>query len=411
MAVHVNLADYALFADGPPHEVFDKLRADQPVHWSTTDERSSRGGGFWSLTRYNDIAEVSRDNRMFCSAQGISLPNLPGFAESQRDMLIFTDPPEHARLRKLLSRSFTPRVVERFETWIREVTAEVIDRAVGRAEFDFVAEISRQIPPWVLARAIGVPEDMSQQIVTWANDVFDHASVGNFAGYFETATKIHEYVLELREQKRRVPTVDLTSELALAESRGHLLSDAEYVNYMQLLLTAGVETTQTLMSNLMAMVLADEQIERDVVAAVRAGDARAVTEEFLRMITPAMHFCRTATEDTEVGGQRIRAGEYVAMWFVAGNRDPEVFVDPHRFDPYRFDPHRFSGSVRQPGPMLSFGAAGGHYCMGSHLARIEGQVFIEEMFTRGRRWALAGDVARRPSVFVNTIASIPVTHG
>jgi cholest-4-en-3-one 26-monooxygenase len=237
------------------------------------------------------------------------------------------------------------------------------------------------------------------------HEVFDHASVGNFAGYFETAGKIHEYVLTLREEKRRNPGVDMTSELALAESLGRELSDTGYVNYMQLLLTAGVETSQTLMSNLMAMVLRDEAIEREVVTAAEAGDAHAVTEEFLRMITPAMHFCRTAVEDTEVAGHPIAAGDYVTMWYVAGNRDPEVYPDPHRFDPTRF-----TGSNRQVRPMLSFGGAGGHYCMGSHLARIEGRVFIEERFARGRRWVPAGRVVRSPSVFVNTITSIPVTH-
>ncbi len=403
MSGPVSLADYALFAGGPPHAVFDRLRAESPVHWSATDETVSRGGGFWSLTRYDDIHQVSKNNLGFCSARGINIPNLPGFAESQRDMLIFTDPPDHPRLRKLLSRAFTPKVVDRFETWIREVTAEVIDRLDDRDEFDFVTEVARQVPPWVLARAMGVPDDMSAQIVTWANDVFDHASVGNFAGYFETAGKIHEYVLELREEKRRHPGVDMTTELALAEERGRTLSDTEYVNYMQLLLTAGVETSQTLMSNLMAMLLADPEIERSVVAAAEAGDAAAVTEEFLRMVTPAMHFCRTATADTEVGGQRIAAGDYVVMWYVAGNRDPEYYPDPHRFDPVRF-----AGPNRAVKPMLSFGAAGGHYCMGSHLARIEGRVFIEEMFTRGVRWAPAGDVVRSPSVFVNTITSVPV---
>lgn len=402
----VSLADYALFAAGPPHEVFDRLRATDPVHWSPTDDTTSRGGGFWSLTRYEDIQRVSRDNDTFCSARGINIPNIPGFAESQRDMLIFTDPPDHLRLRKLLSRAFAPRVMERFEGWIREVTRAVIDRVDDRVEFDFVTEVARQIPPWVLARAMGVPDDMSAQIVTWANDVFDHASVGDFDGYFDTAARIHEYVLELREQKRRVPGVDMTSELALAETRGRELSDTEYVNYMQLLLTAGVETTQTLMSNMMAMVLTDSAVEQAVVAAAEAGDAHAVTEEFLRMITPAMHFCRTAVEDTQIGGRPISTGDYVTMWYVAGNRDPDVYPDPHRFDP-----SRFIGSNRQVKPMLSFGGAGGHYCMGSHLARIEGRVFIEEMFARGHRWVPAGEVVRSPSVFVNTISSIPVTRG
>lgn len=402
----VSLADYGLFAGGPPHAVFDRLRVEQPVHWSATDEATSRGGGFWSLTRYDDIHRVSKDNEVFLSGRGINVPNLPGFAESQRDMLIFTDPPDHPRLRKLLSRAFTPKVVDRFEGWIREVTAEVIDRLEEKSEFDFVTEIARQIPPWVLARAMGVPDDMSAQIVTWANEVFDHASVGNFAGYFETAGKIHEYVLELREEKRRHPGVDMTTELALAEERGRRLSDAEYVNYMQLLLTAGVETSQTLMSNLMAMVLADPDIDRAVTDAAVAGDAGPVTEEFLRMITPAMHFCRTAAVDTEVGGQPIKAGEYVVMWYVAGNRDPAHYADPHRFDP-----SRFAGSNRAVKPMLSFGAAGGHYCMGSHLARIEGRVFIEEMFARGRRWKPAGEVVRGTSVFVNTVNSVPVSRG
>ena len=402
----ISLADYSLFAGGPPHDVFDELRVTDPVHWSSTDDTTSRGGGFWSLTRYDHIQRVSRDNETFCSARGINIPNVPGFAESQAGMLIFNDPPDHPRLRKLLSRAFAPRVMERFEGWIREVTSEVIDRVINESEFDFVTEVARQVPPWVLARAMGVPDDMSQQIVTWANDVFDHASVGNFAGYFETAGKIHEYVLELREEKRRNPGVDMTSELALAESRGQELSDTEYVNYMQLLLTAGVETTQTLMSNLMAMVLADADIERAVVEAAEARDAHSVTEEFLRMITPAMHFCRTAVEDTEIDGHPISAGDYVTMWYVAGNRDPQVYPDPHRFTP-----SRFTGSNRQVKPMLSFGGAGGHYCMGSHLARIEGRVFIEEMFARGLRWVPAGEVVRSPSVFVNTISSIPVTRG
>jgi cytochrome P450 len=154
----------------------------------------------------------------------------------------------------------------------------------------------------------------------------------------------------------------------------------------------------------MQMVLTDARIEAAVIEAAGNRDARAVTEEFLRMVSPAMHFCRTATRDTEVGGRSIAAGQYVTMWYVAGNRDPEVFSDPHRFDPCRF-----AGSARDTAPMLSFGGAGGHYCMGSHLARIEGQMLIEELFGRGRRWRPAGPVVRKPSVFVNTIAAIPVT--
>jgi cytochrome P450 len=393
-AVEIDLSDLATWANGPPHAVFDALREHAPVHWQPV-EAGAPNGGFWSITRFEDIASISRDRDSFTATQGCAFPvtDVASFSEQ----MMFKDPPEHTRLRRIVSRGFSPRVVANFETWVRDIVAETLDRIEVLDTFDFVAEVAAVVPARVIAEVLGVPEGRRADILKWANlsfaayiDAFDPESNAKAMG------EMMDYSFELRELKRREPGEDMVTGLVNSPEQ---LTDKEFMNFFVLLLMAGFETTHTMMAQGMRAMIEDESIAGQVATQCADGNSSAAVEEILRYVSPVNEMVRVATKDMVIGGQSIPEGDMVTMWYVSANRDPAVFENPHVFD-----------TTRSPNPHMGFGGGGAHFCIGANLARLEGRILFEELHRRDIRLKLAGEPMQVPNMFLNQLAKLPVAR-
>lgn len=392
----VDLTDLDTFARGVPHDQLDLLRAEAPVYFHP----ESDGAGFWCITRHDDLHRVSHEWPVFSSEWGISLVEAASDEElaQQRMMMLMMDPPRHTRLRLLVNKGFTPRMVERLHDRVRAIAADIIDSIAPRGECDFVVDVAAELPLQVIAELMGVPHEDRHQLFTWSNQMIGSQDP-EYAVSEEVARnamlEMFAYANDLATAKRADPGDDIVSALLHAEVDGERLSDLEFDLFFELLAVAGNETTRNLISHgLLALVEHPE--ERALLLAHPELLPNAV-EEMLRYSSPVMYMRRTARSDFELRGETIRAGDKVALWYVAANHDPEVFDDPHRFD-----------ITRSPNEHAAFGGGGPHFCLGSHLAKLEIRVMFEELLRRIPRMELAGEVSRLRSNFINGIKHLPV---
>jgi cytochrome P450 len=391
------LADFASWAAGPPHEIFDGLRGEAPVHWVPGKWGTQDSGGYWGVLSHAHVMEVARNPETFTSTQGAAYPSFAEEIAAGRAGMMLQDDPEHHSNRILAGRAFSPRVVARFDDWVRDITATTLDAAYGKGQFDVVEDVASVIPARVIAEMMGVPEADQHLVVAWTKGLFERDTPERRQAANEARHSLLEYSIHLRDLKREGPGVDVVSELIAAEGEGHQMGDNEYRYFIMLLLAAGFETTHTLMAQTVRMLLEDEHVDADARAAVGKGGVNPLTEEFLRMISPPMNMARFAVRDTELGGQEIRAGEMVVMWFIAANRDPDVFADPHRFI-----------ADRDPNNHLAFGPPGSpHYCVGHALGRLQGRVLLEDLLARPRL-RLADPPVPSGGVFINALRALPV---
>lgn len=397
-----NLTDPAVYVEGFPHETLDKIRARQGLVWQPA-EHGTYNGGLWLVTRYNDVMDIESRPADFSSVPGAFYPlgNMDGTSPMQKHIL-FMDPPEHSRLRRMASRSFGPRIVRRFDGWVREVTEEALDNAFPLGEFDFVEDVAKLIPCRVMSAIMGVPSEMREQIVQWSLDVFvaqAKAEQDGGAAFAAVFAEIGAYMAELGVEKLRDPQDDLLSVVAAALDNGEI-DEFEYQMYTTGILVAGTETTQTLMSQSIRLMIEDEVTRATFEKAFADGEYLRLVEECLRYVTPAYNVARTATHDLEFNGQQIRKGDTMQLMLAAANRDPEIFEDPHRFDPFR-----------DPKPLAAEGVAfgsGPHRCVGSMLAKLELRILFEDINRRGVRLELNGTPERGWSSLVNQLNSLPV---
>ena len=403
----IDLANHDFFMDAVPHWAFRTLREHDPVHWQA---EPAPNRGFWAVTRFRDIEEVLRDTRTFSSARGISLEEQsPEKVEARRSM-IDMDPPRHTRLRRLASKLFTRSAVAGYEGFVREQARVVLDRALSKGEFDFVEEVSRELPIRVLARIMGVPDDdlpmcieLGDAMIAHADPEYSRAVIDaeDTSGYrllpfrSPAAVELTAYGHRLAAERRQEPRDDLITRLVQAEVEGEHLSEREFDNFFCLLIVAGNETTRHAITH--GMLALSEH--RDQWDRLREDPDRMplAVEEILRWGTVTMHFRRTATRDLELRGRHIREGDKVVVWFVSGNFDEEVFPEPDRFD-----------VGRDPNPHMTFGSGGPHVCLGAHLARLEIRVMFEELLRRLRDLEVTGPIARLRSNFINGIKHTPV---
>jgi cytochrome P450 len=405
---NVDVASPKVYAEGVPHETFAALRAHDPVHWHPWPGTRD---GFWLLSKHADVLAVGKEPEAFSSQLGhIALEDREPDALAARQSLIETDPPEHTRLRKLVSYAFTRSKVKEYEDYTRTIARDLLDRAIAQGEFDFVSEISEPLPITVLISILGLPKDDAPLLIELTSEMAaatDPEYRPDPAKYptdidprllpFGTPAAWHvfEYGRKMGEERRKHPTDDLVSRLVHAEVDGERLTDTEYCNFFELFIFAGNETTRTGISQgTLALMEHPEEFER---LAAHPSLMPTAVDEILRYGTPIIYFRRTATRDTEIRGVPIRAGDRVALWYLAANFDEEVFADPHRFD-----------VGRQPNPHVTFGRGGPHFCLGSFLAQLEIRVLLEEILTRNVRFELAGQPVRLSSNFVNGFKSLPV---
>jgi cytochrome P450 len=390
VALDVDLLDPDRYRDGPPFEALRRLRAEAPVCWHP--ERD--GPGFWLLTRHADVVAVSRDHETFSSwLGGVMTPDFDpvGLAQN-RLMLLNMDPPAHTKLRNLVNRGFTPRRVARLEPRIRELAAGIVRAVAPAGRCDFVTQVAGELPSALIAELMGIPIADGRRLYELTERMH---TAGDPAGSQAAAAEMLGYAAALRSAKRSAPADDIASALLAAEIDGERLSDFEFDLFFLLLINAGGDTTRNLVAGGM-LALMEHPAE---LAALRADRTLLPSgiEELLRWCTPVVQFRRTATRDTEVRGQRVRAGEKVVMFYPSANRDEEVFSDPDRLD-----------LRRAPNPHVAFGGGGAHFCLGASLARLEIRCLFDAILDGLHEIELDGPVERLHSWFISGPRRMPV---
>ena len=388
----LDLNDAELFADGPPHALFARMRAEAPVLWNRPTDIND---GFWSVTGYQDASSVISDWKTFSSARrGIFLQE-EGILPKEFTQFLFSmmDPPEHDKHRMLLTKVFTPRAVAQREDDIRAVITTLLDSVIEQGACDFVRDVAVEFPLVVTANMLGVPQSDRGKLFEWTNKMAD-VSLPPEQG-LEMMTEMAGYLVGLVSERRERPTDDLLSRLIHAEVDGEKLNDIEIVVHFAQLMAGGNETTRNAFAGgLLALIENPDQRQALLDDPSLIGSA---VEEILRWHTPIMHNVRTATEDVDLRGARIEEGQRLALWHVAANRDPAVVPDPDSFDVSR-------SGVKH----MSF-SGGRHFCLGNQLARLELRICIAETLRRMPDMALAGPVGRFPNNTFHWMTSMPVS--
>ena len=386
--------------DGPPHDLFRRMRGECPVHWSSGIPEYPSEAGYWSLTRAKEVEEVSRDWETYSSANGITVVSdavIP--VELIQAMFIGMDPPKHDRLKILFQRGFTPKRIAEHEEKIRAITVAVLDRLDGRERCELVGEVAQPVVSRVIGSFMGIPPEDDEPWATLLNSLIGFGDPDLNPNAPETIMErevplIFERCRVLIEERRRKPTDDLTSLLVHAEVDGSRLEEHEIVMGFFLLMAAGNDSTKATYCSAMRALM-EHPDQRDLLLE-EPGLIPSAVEESLRMFPAFSHFRRTATKDSEINGVKIRKGDKVVMWYPSSNRDEERYEDPDRFDVTRNPDHQ------------AFGAGGRHFCLGAALARLELRVLIEETLARFPTMALDGEPAYVVSPFANQLKALPV---
>lgn len=388
--------DQVEFYLGDPHAAFRRLRAEDPLHWYDA-------GPFWCATRMAELTEISRRPRTFSSAHGTQLFEIPlrlagrglGMDEAVPS-IIRMDPPAHNRHRKLVIGAFTPRSVAALEPRIREIARESLASIRAGEAFDFVERAAMPLPMLVIAELLGVPSSDYDTFRRWSDVMIEAGSSGPRPETIGTLIELFQYVLGKAAERRSVARDDVLSHLVRVELDGERLSDAEIGAFCMTLLVAGNETTRNLIAGGMRLLL-QHPAQWEKLCADPALVPNAV-EEMLRHVSPIQNFVRRVQHDVELAGQRLRAGDYVALFYGSANRDESVFgPDADAFDVLR----------PNAGRHVAFGF-GEHLCLGASLARLEARVLFEEIAARGMRLGFAGPVEALRSTLVNGVARMPV---
>jgi cytochrome P450 len=388
--------------DGPPLELFKRLRNRCPVHWTSEVTELPQAKGFWSVTRAEDVHQVSRDWETYSSERGGVVAIDEVFPiELARAMFIGMDPPKHDRLKALFQAGFTPRRIAAHEQVIREIVVGVLDRLDGRETCDLVTDVAQPAVSRVIGSFMGIPEEDD---AAWA-ELMNMALAASDPDYSPSADNVEETIQEAIQQvfsrcgtmiaeRRENPTDDLTSVLVHAEVEGERLEEHEIVMGFFLLLAAGNDSTKaTYCSSIRALM---EHPDQRKLLLDDPSLIPGAVEESLRMFPAFAHFRRTATKDTELAGQRIKEGDKVVMWYASSNRDETRYEDPDRFDVLRNPDHQ------------AFGAGGRHFCLGAALARLELKILLEETLARYPDMELDGDPVFIESGFLNQLKTLPV---
>ncbi|MFI5398962.1 MAG: cytochrome P450 [Candidatus Binatia bacterium] len=400
----INLSDQAFWLR-PIEEregAFATLRAERPISFHEEPYIEGlpfpRGPGYWALTRHADILEVSRSPDIFRSGNGTNITDLPADLSEFFGSMINMDDPRHARLRRIVSRGFSPRMVQRLEADVQQTAVHVIDTVIDKGEGDFVTEIAAALPLQIICNMMGIPESQYRFVFDRTNVILGAGDPEYVAeplqiipALLQAGAELSELVQDLGRVRAQHPTDDLTSALVTAEVDGERLTGQELGSFFVLLVVAGNETTRNAISHGMK-ALCDYPEQRAIWQADFEAVAPTAVEEIVRWATPVIHFRRTATRDTVLSGQPIRAGQKVVLWYCSGNRDEAVFEQPYRFD-VRRDPNEHVG----------FGGPGPHFCLGAHLARREITVMFREIFERMPDLHVTGEPNRLTSFFIHGI--------
>ena len=350
------------------------------------------------MTRHDDVVRINRDYAAFSSARGgvvIQSDYDPVALAQQQRMMLNLDPPRHTKLRKLVNKGFTPRMINELEKHIRDLANEIIDRVAPAGRCDFVTDVAAELPLQVIAEMMGVPHEDRHKLFEWSNRMIgaeDPEYNQSVERSQEAAAELYMYANALAAERRTRPADDIITTLINADVDGEQLTETEFDLFFLLLAVAGNETTRNLVSH--AMLALVEHPDQRQLLLDDPSLLPAAVEEFLRWGTPVMYFRRTAMTDLEVGGKEIREGDKVTIWYISANRDEDAFSEPMRFD-----------VTRSPNEHVAFGGGGPHHCLGANLARMEIRVMFEEVLRRMRSGRAAvseagrrcGPATRRPA--------------
>jgi cytochrome P450 len=396
----IDLYDPDGYVAGPPHEALAELRRTQPVYWQDMPD----GTGYWAILKHADVVHVAKEATLFSASEGgVVLEDLaPEQLAHMRNMLLAMDPPRHLTYRRPMLPPFAAKVIARLEDRIRELCRTIFADAGAKEHVDFVHDVAGSLPTQVIGELIGLPrEDWAYvhrlaELNTHGQDPdvnpegYDKPSRANTSSF-----DMARYAIAFAARRRtEPPRDDLTTVILEADFGGQRMTDADFGGFFTQLVTAGNDTTVTMLAGgLLALLQHPDQL-----AELRADPSLipGAVEEILRWANPLHYFRRTATADTEIRGQAIRAGDKVAMYYTSANRDEDVWDDPQRFDIHR-----------DPNPHLSFGIAE-HFCLGVHLARLEGTVFFEELLRTFPTIELDGEPKRTRSNLNNALNRLPL---
>ena len=398
-----DFTDPELYVTRVPSEELAELRRAAPVWW-VSQRRGSAGfddEGYWAVTRHADILAVSKTPEIYSSTRNTALIRFKeGTPRESIDMqgiiLLNMDPPQHTRMRGIVSRGFTPRAIGNLRQVLTERAERIVAGAAESGSGDFVTDVASELPLQAISDLIGVPQEDRSKIFAWSNRLigYDDEVPGQNAGEL-AAIEILGYSMAMAEERRKCPADDIVTKLISAEIDGHALGDDEFGYFVMMLAVAGNETTRNAITHGMnAFFEYPEQWEL-----FKQTRPETAADEIVRWATPITVFQRTATRDTELGGQQIKAGDRVGLFYRSANFDEEVFDDPGRFD-----------ISRDPNPHLGYGGLGTHYCLGASLAKLEIQLIFNAIADTMPDIAKAGDPVRLRSGWINGIKSLPVTY-
>lgn len=384
--------DASLYADGPPHALFARLRRESPVLRSA----NPHGGDVWSLFKQADVAAVSKDPETFSSARGGVFLQDDQVAplEFNRNVILYKDPPEHNKYRSVLQPFFSPRAVAELEDLVTRTVTEALDAIEGDA-FDFVRDVAVPIPLRVLTRLMGVPDDDVPRFYDWTAEIEEAQRSPEPNQALDTFGAMAGYLHEAIQAQLGTDADTLVRRLHDAEVDGESLDDTELLTFFALLAFAGNDTTRNTCATGMQTLL--EHPEAMAHLREHPEDMADAVEEILRHTSVVQWFARTATRDTELGGHAVAEGDRVVMWYGSASRDEDVFTDPDTFD-----------IARASTDHKAFGGGGRHFCLGNQVARLELRVIFTEVLRRMPDLRPAGPVERLGSSWANALTAMPV---
>lgn len=391
----IDLLPVANYAGSQPHDQFAWLRANDPVHRHAEPD----GPGFWAITRYDDVRAVGRDHEQFSSSPTIMLADPSPDSQamsSDHVMMLMADPPVHTRMRRLISKHFTPRASAALRHRVAELATAIVDAVIERGECDLVTDLAGEMPSFVIADVLGIPLADGRELYHHTEMLHSSEEVVSHADRQAAQLAMFTYAQEVYADKRANPGDDLASLLASGELDGRPLDGIDFFLWFLLLVDAGGDTTRNLVGGGM-QALFEHPDELNRLQGDLDGLLPSAIEELLRWVSPVVYMRRTATVDTVFGDQPIAAGDKVVMYYGSANRDSACVAEPDRFD-----------VGRTPNPHVAFGGGGPHFCLGAHLARIEIEALLRELLTRLDDLEPAGEVGWMGSNFIFGPTSIPV---
>jgi cytochrome P450 len=408
---HADISDPDVYVHGVPHNAFRRLRDEDPVsRWDEADGPDAEGSGFWAVTRYADILEVSRQPQVFSSAKGIRIEDMQPDELEARKTMMEIDPPQHTEYRRMVQPPFSLREVLSYEEALRLIARQTIHEARAFTEFDFVELLARRMPMRMLGKVLGLPDEdgpwmvrAGDALIGNSDPEFTDTPVGlsNTDAYrllpfrSPVSLKLFEYAEAQAKDRREHPKDDMISRLLQPKRDGAPLSEIEFKNFFTLLVAAGNDTTRyTMAEGMLALLESPESLE-----ALQRDPSLidSAVEEILRWGSVTMHFRRTATRDATIGDRSVKAGDKILIWYISGDYDERQFSNPHTFD-----------IRRTPNDHLAFGLKSPHKCLGEHLARLEIKVLLEELLPQLSSVGLNGKTERLRSNFISGIKRLPL---